>query len=156
MRSKHDVAFTSMSLSYLHLQHVNSAFVQVSPVKQCWLFVVSVLGMYFYIQAHNLGSQFLKSDKSFKMKYLKEPLSQHSSLSGNLGYWATRSEWLVHFQISEVECWTFHVCVKVNPKIPAARADVISCNLMFTRFYFIKFEMFLPMFLLPIRDPVLP
>lgn len=69
----------------------------------------------------------MKSDKNFKMRYHKELLrvSPHLSLNWNVGQWDTKLGWLADFQISEVECWTFHVCFKLNPKMQAARADVI-------------------------------
>lgn len=109
-------------------------------------------------QPSNLGSHCLKTDKNFKMRYQKEPLrvSQHLSLNWNVGHWDTKSERLADFQISEVEYWTFHFCFKLNPEVQAVRADMISCSSMFFCLYFIKFEIFSPIFLLPIRDPALP
>lgn len=79
------------------------------------------------------------------MKYLKEAsrISQ-STFESQLEFWALgyRSGWMADYQVFEVECWTFHVCLKLNPKITSHQSRCDSCNLTFTFFYLIKFEMF--------------
>ena len=112
-----------------------------------------------FYQPTNLGSHCLKTDKNFKMKYQKEPLRVSQHLSLNLECWTLRYKVRAAGLFSNFwsfEYWTFHVCFKLNLKMQAVRADVISCSLMFSCLYFLKFEMFSPIFLLPIRDPALP